>query len=259
VIYFEADTAAKEQWKSERKQRIKPTATSTPESQPESVSDPVAHVSGPEPMESPDRLDALHKRLSGYYEIYHYATARARRAISISLLHVNGINRRQGVINCEIHDHNSRRPYFHSLGRITALGGFLYWEFLPDQLDGMIYCCSYAPVGAKYPGCMLYGIFLTCAGGNTREYPVAARAVLRYLGETPEEAMENSIIEFGTVDRGAEELLLKRVGGYLPELKKGEAVRVTILEEVQAKIVPHIGNNVSPRAVPFVLKMPRMS
>jgi len=272
VDHFRADNGAYQKWKSDRKQRVSATEASTQHSgDSPAQSERAADVGNGGALQSPgtgddslsrpieprEMLIALHKRLTGYYEVYHYATTKRPRAISVSLLHVSGINKKGGVIECEIHDTNFNRPYFHNRGRIISLGGFLYWEFRPDQQDAIIYCCSYAPSGAKYPGFTVYGIFLTTEG-KTREYPVAARAALRYLGETPEEAAQNSIVDLRDADGSPEELLRTKVGGYLSDLKKGKFLRPDLLDMVQETIIPNINNQLSTRAVPFALKMPRV-
>jgi hypothetical protein len=256
---FAADKDAYEKWRSERKQRNSATETASVAQHVEGAS--LASHAGDgasQPAKPQDPLGALHKRLSGYYEVYHYATSKRRkRAVSVFLLHVQGINKSQGVIQCEIHDNNLTRPYFHQRGHITPIGGFLYWELRPEQQDAICYCCSYIPSGEKYPGFTLYGIFLTTSGDETREYPIAAKAALRFLGETPSDAVQNSVVDLKEADGEPEHLLRTRVGGYLSDLEKDRLLRVEVLKLINTTIIPRIDNEISSGATPFALRMPR--
>ena len=73
----------------------------------------------------------------------------------------------------------------------------------------MCYCCSSMPApGERNPGFTLYGIFLTTSGGETREYPVAVKAAVRFLGETPIDAMHNSAVDFTEAESGPEHALV---------------------------------------------------
>ncbi len=273
VEHFEAEKPAAEKWMSERKQRNsaipmnqqharqhgKGAAHVTEHVTSLELPSPLAdNQSAPQPAVLQNSLSALHRRLAGYYELYHHATSKRRkRAISISLLHVNGIDQTRGALQCEIHDSSFDRPYFRQRGHITPIGGFLYWELWPDQQDAICYCCSYIPAGENFPGFTLYGIFLTTSGDGTREYPVAAKGALRFLGEKPNEALQNSLVDLSEAEGDPEQLLRARIGGYLGDLEKARQLRPQVLKEVTAKIVPMIDNAVSESAAPYALRMPR--
>src|SRR6266849_1821283 len=199
-------------------------------------------------------LEPLNRRLEGYYDVYHFATSRRRKkAISLFLLHVGGIDLARNVIRCEIHDTSPDRPYFHFCGHIAPLNGFLYWELLPEQKDAMCYCCSYRPSGQKRINDTLFGIFLTTSGDNSRDYPVAAKAAIRFIGETASDAVKNSVIDLKVTDDDPENALKKGVGGYLEDFKKKKALRPEILQFITDDVLPNISNEISPRASPFAL------
>lgn len=249
VGYFEADRDEYEKWKSQRQQFV---------SEKDASAMHLGRDAPTGPSRSSDNIIALQKRLSGYYEVYHHATSkRGRRAVSITLLHVQGVKEDEDIIECETHDNDSSRRYFHHVGRIAPINGFLYWELRPAQQDAICYCCSYIPAGEKYVGSTIYGIFLTSSGDETREYPVATKAAMRFIGETPSEAVQNSIIDFQQTQDAPEDALRSRVGGYLPKLKKDRVLRANVLSEVSTTIFPRISNQIPLGAVPFALRMPR--
>jgi hypothetical protein len=171
---------------------------------------------------------------------------------------VKQVNKKLRCIECEIYDATVERKYYHYNGRISQIGGFLYWEFRPDQQDAVSYGCSFIPTGEKNPGFTIYGIFLTAAGGETREWPVAARAALRFLGETPDEAVQRSVVETKGHVEAEEELLRTKIGGYLPDLNQRGYLRVDVFEEIQKTIIPNITNEVSNADTPFALTMPHV-
>src|ERR1700730_1400779 len=76
------------------------------------------------------------------------------------------------------------------------------------------------------------GIFLTTSGDETREYPIAARAALRFLGETPMDAVQNSVMDLTQAEGEPEHLLRSRVGDYLSDLEKDRLLRPDVLKWV---------------------------
>jgi hypothetical protein len=107
-------------------------------------------------------LEQLYKRLCGFYELYHHATSkREAPKVSVSLLHVDGFDPTRSVIQCELHDKTQTRPYFHFVGHITEIVGFLEWSLGPAHELVLCRGYSYLPVGEKYPDFTLYGIFLS--------------------------------------------------------------------------------------------------
>jgi hypothetical protein len=244
---FEADPVEFERWKSERRSRVKPGSDSLFESSVPNT-----------PSLLDDHIRPLHRRLCGYYELYHHATSKHwTPAISISLLHVGDIDPNRGVLRCELHDTNRARPYYHLRGHVAPIGGFLYWELRHDTQDAVCHCYCYRPVGGKYPGFTLYGIFLTISGDEKLDYPIAARGAMRFLGETATEAMQNSVVDLRTAEGEPEKVLQSNVGGYLEDLEKNELLRSDVLETIKAKILPNIDNQVSADAAPFALVVPR--
>jgi hypothetical protein len=124
-------------------------------------------------------LEQLYKRLCGFYELYHHATSKRETPnVSVSLLHVNGFDSTRSVIQCELHDNTQTRPYFHLVGRITVIVGFLEWSLGPAHELVLCRGYSYLPVGEKYPDFTLYGVFLSLAGDDKLDYPVAAKGAL---------------------------------------------------------------------------------
>jgi hypothetical protein len=247
--YFEASEADEQKWEA-RKRSTQNAAVSA---------EPLANVdSTPKAPAASDRVEALHSRLEGFYEVYHHATSRRKKnEISIFLLEVRGIDHEHNAICCELHDKSLDRPYFYFRGRIVELNGFLYWELRTKQNDAICYCCSYVPSGEKYPGHSLFGIFLTTSGDDKRDYPVAAKAAIRFIGETPDEAIQNCVVDLKGLAGDAEELLKSRIGGYLADFKKLRLLRTEILESINSDIIPEIKNEIDARSVPKALVMPR--
>jgi len=81
---------------------------------------------------------------------------------------------------------------------------------------------------------------------------------LRFLGETPDEAVQRSIVETKDYSEAKEELLRTKIGGYLPDLKQRGCLRMEIFDEVQRIIIPNITNEVSKADTPFALTMPHV-
>jgi hypothetical protein len=78
-------------------------------------------------------IEALHQQLRGYYELYHHATAKASgSAISVSLIHIDGLDVERSAVRCALHDSNKSRSYLRLNGFITPKLGFLYWELAGD-------------------------------------------------------------------------------------------------------------------------------
>jgi hypothetical protein len=140
---------------------------------------------------------------------------------------------------------------------MSAMLMFLYWELRHEVLDAVCHCFSYLPSGEKYPGFTLHGIFLTIAGDDKLDYPVAARGALRFLGETPSVAIQNSIVELAGTDGKPEEMLKTRVGGYLHDLQQNEQLRSNIVSTVKTEILPKISNLISEKSIPLALDVPR--
>jgi hypothetical protein len=83
------------------------------------------------------QIDALHSDLRGYYELYHQATAKKfSNEISLSLMHIDGIDVQQSVVKCELYDNNKSGPSFQLSGRIAPRHGFLFWELGSNSLTG---------------------------------------------------------------------------------------------------------------------------
>jgi hypothetical protein len=137
------------------------------------------------------------------------------------------------------------------------VAGFLYWELGHDTQNAVCHCFSYIPSGEKYPGFTLYGLFLTLAGDDKLDYPVAARGALRFLGETPSDAIRNSIVDLGATPDKPDELLQTRVGGYLHDLQQNEQLRSDVLKAVTRDILPKISNVISKNSIPLALDAPR--
>jgi hypothetical protein len=102
---------------------------------------------------------------------------------------------------------------------------------------------SYLPIGEKYPDFTLYGIFLSLSGDGKFDYPIAARGALRFLGETANEAIRNSIVDLRAArEAEPEELLKNSVGGYMSDLQKRKLLRPDIFEQIEGAILPKINN-----------------
>jgi hypothetical protein len=203
-------------------------------------------------------LQQLHKRLCGFYELYHYATStRESPKVSVSLLHVNGLDAIGSAIQCELHDNTRTRPYFHLVGRITTIAGFLEWSLGPDYEVVVCRGFSYLPLGEKYRDFTLYGIFLSLSGDGKLDYPVAARGALRFLGERADEAIRNSVFDLRAAEAEPEELLKSSVGGYLGDLKERKLLKSNILKQIEETILPRIDNVISADAAPRALILPR--
>ena len=203
-------------------------------------------------------LQQLSKRLCGFYELYHNATSKNEGAkVSVSLLHVNGFDPARAAIQCELHDNSQTRPYFHLVGHVSAIAGFLHWAL--GLAPELIVChgFSYFPVGEKYPGFTLYGIFLALSGDDKLDYPVAARGALRFLGDTAYEAIHNSVFELRKGEGQPEDLLRSSVGGYLGDLQERKLLRPDVLNQIETKILPRIDNVVTADATPRALIVPR--
>jgi hypothetical protein len=203
-------------------------------------------------------LEQLYRQLCGFYELYHYATStRQASKVSVCLLHVSGFDATRSVIRCELHDNTQTRPYFRLVGHITTIAGFLEWSLGPDHELVVCRGFSYLPVGEKYPDFTLYGIFLSLSGDGKLDYPVAARGALRFLGETANEAIRNSIFDLRAGEAEPEELLKNSVGGYLGDSQERKLLRSDILEQIEATILPRINNVISADAAPRALTVPR--
>jgi hypothetical protein len=203
-------------------------------------------------------IDILYRRLCGYWELYHQSTSkRWASEISVSLIQVEGIDEERSVLECELHDGNRRRQYFHLRGHVTKIGGFLYWELRHEAEQAGFHGYCYHPAVERYPGFELNGIFLSISGDDRFDYPVAAKGVLRFIGETPTEAMRNSLIDLSAVEEDPRGLLQKRLGGYLGDLRLSEVVRPEVLTAVEADILPKINNLISADTVPRALTVQR--
>ena len=203
-------------------------------------------------------LEQLYKRLCGFYELYHYATStREAPKVSLSLLHVNGLDATRSAIQCEIHDNTQTRPYFRLVGHITMIAGFLEWSLGPAHEVVVCRGFSYLPVGEKYRDFTLYGIFLSLSGDGKLDYPVAARGALRFLGETANEAIRNSVVDLRAPEAEPEKLLKSSVGGYVGDLQERKLLRSDILKQIEAIILPRIDNVISADAAPRALIVPR--
>jgi hypothetical protein len=203
------------------------------------------------------QIEAMHKDLRGYYELYHQATAKKfSHEISVSLVHVEGIDLGRPAIKCELHDNNKSRPYFHLLGHIVPRLGFLYWELGSESLGVVCHAICYSLKGNKFPGATLRGIFMTVSGDDKFDYPIAAKGIMRFLGETPSEARENCILEISADDGSPQVLLQQRIGGYLSDLLRDEPVKPQVIKELQEKILPMISNVISADATPLALVFP---
>src|ERR1700722_2804038 len=108
------------------------------------------------------QIDALHEHLTGYYELYHQATVKKFASqISLSIMHVDGIDIERAAIRCTLHDNNRSRASFHLTGHIVPRLGFLYWELGLEPLGAVCYAICYGIKGRMVPGAILRGIFLT--------------------------------------------------------------------------------------------------
>jgi hypothetical protein len=203
-------------------------------------------------------LQQLHERLCGYYELYHNATSRSEAGkVSLSLLHVYGLDAHRGAIKCELHDSSQMRPYFHLVGHVRAIHGFLDWSLGLSQELIVCHAFSYLPVGEKYPNFTLCGIFLVLSGDERLDYPVAARGALRFLGESASEATQNSIVDCLKTEEGHDHLLKSGVGGYLSDLREQKLLRSGVLKFVETNILPKIDNVISTAEGPRGLIVPR--
>lgn len=203
------------------------------------------------------QINGLHNDLRGYYELYHQATVKAFSSeISVSLVHVEGIDLDRSAIKCELHDNNRSRPYFHLSGHIVPRLGFLYWELGVDSVGVVCHAICYGLKGNKFPGSLLRGIFLTVSGDDKYEYPIAAKGIMRFIGETPNEASENCLLELSADDDDLQAQLRQRIGGYLGDLLRNERVKPHVVKQVQERIIPIIRNAVSADATPFALVLP---
>jgi hypothetical protein len=201
-----------------------------------------------------DEVEALHEQLRGYYELYHHATGkRLAPAISVSLIRIGGIDLDRSAVRCEVYHSN-----LHLNGHISLKLGFLYWELAAASLGAVCYGISYNPkIIDKDPGWTIRGIFLTISGDNNFDYPVATKGAVRFLGEKAAEAAKNSIIDFSKHSGDFEDLLQKKVGGYLSDRLDSEQLNSNIVNEVKDKILPIISNMISKESDPLALMMPR--
>ena len=203
-------------------------------------------------------LEHLHNQICGFYELYHHATSKNEAGkVSIALLHVNGFDANRGAIRCELHDSRDPIAYFHLIGHVRVVLGFLDWSlgFTQDQI--VCHGFSYLPVGEKNPGFTLYGIFLVLSGDGKLDYPIAARGGLRFLGESASEAIQNSVIDFKQAEGEADNLLKKSVGGYLNDLQERKLLRLDVLARIETEILPRLNNTISADAAPRALIVPR--
>ncbi|MGY4433146.1 hypothetical protein ACVWWO_005623 [Bradyrhizobium sp. F1.13.1] len=204
------------------------------------------------------KIDIFHKRLRGYWELYHQSTSRRWASeISVSLVHVDGIDANQSAVRCELHDGNRLRQYFHLKGHVAKLGNFLHWELQHASEEAGFHGYCYYPTVEKYPGFTLFGVFLSISGDDKFDYPVAAKGALRFIGETSSEAIEHSIIDLSATSGDPAELLRKRVGGYLRDLQTNDVVRPEIFVTIERDILPGISNLISADSVPIALTVPR--
>jgi hypothetical protein len=262
--YFEASEADYQSWKSRRRSELVRSvgAQHSPHANETTKDTALPGVDHwiTKALAPSDRVENLHSQLEGFYEVYHHATSkRKKKEISIFLLEVRGIDRDHNTIRCEVYDQRLDRPYFHFRGHILELNGFLYWELRTKQDDAICYCCSYIPSGDNYPGHTVFGIFLTTSGDNKRDYPVAAKAAIRFIGETPDQAVQNCVVDLRDTVGDAESLLKNRIGGYLSDFKKERSIRPEILELITNDIIPEITNEIRANASPMALIMPRES
>jgi hypothetical protein len=203
-------------------------------------------------------INILHKRLCGYWELYHQSTSKRWASdVSVSLIQVEGVDAERSVLKCELYDGNRRRQYFHLKGHVAKIGGFLYWELRHEAEQAGFHGYCYHSAVDKYPGFELYGIFLSISGDDRFDYPVAAKGVLRFLGETPSEAMRHSLVDLSAVEGDPRDLLQKGVGGYLRDLQDSEVVRPEVLTAVETDILPKISNIISADTVPCALTVQR--
>lgn len=216
---------------------------------------PVAPTSGGTTGGQANKLEQIYVRLSGFYELYHYATSKREAAkVSIALLHVNKFDPTCSSMHCELHDNSGRKAYFHMVGRITEFGGFLDWSLGPTHDIALCHAYSYLPrFDRKKPGFTIYGIFLSLSGDERLDYPVAARGALRFLGETANEAISNSVVKLRLVDGNPEELLKNNIGGYLSDLLESNLLRSDVLKTIKSEILPRISNAISADATPRAL------
>ena len=260
--YFEATEADYESWKSRKRSELVRSVGAQPSAHANETTKDAA-LPGvdrriTEASAVSDRVEHLHSRLEGFYEVYHHATSkRKKKEISIFLLEVRGIDRVHNTVRCELHDKRLDRSYFHLHGHILELNGFLYWELRTKQDDAICYCCSYIPSGDNYPGHTVFGIFLTTSGENKRDYPVAAKAAIRFIGETPDQAVRNCVVDLSDAVGDAESVLKSRIGGYLSDFKKERSLRPEILKSITNDIMPQITNEIRANASPMALIMPR--
>jgi hypothetical protein len=97
---------------------------------------------------------------------------------------------------------------------------------------------------------------MTVSGDDKFDYPIAAKGIMRFLGETPSEARENCILEISADDGSPQVLLQQRIGGYLSDLLRDEPVKPQVIKELQEKILPMISNVISADATPLALVFP---
>jgi hypothetical protein len=140
------------------------------------------------------------------------------------------------------------------VGRVTEFGGLLDWSLGPAHDISLCHAFSYLQrFDKKSPGFTIYGIFLSLSGDERLDYPVAARGALRFLGETANEAVCNSILELRRSDGVPEELLKNNIGGYLSDLLESNRLRSDVLKTVKSDIIPRISNAISANAAPRAL------
>lgn len=200
----------------------------------------------------------LYKRLSGYYELYHYATStKEAQKISVCLLHIDGVDEPRSIIRCELYDGTQARPYFKMAGSVCENSGFLEWSLAPDGEPVRCHGYSYLPTGEKYPGLMIDGIFMSLSGDGKLDYPVAARGTLRFIGETADDGVRNSVVDLAAKTAAPDVLLKTSVGGYLADLRQSQLLRTDIFKEIETKILPKIKNEIAPDATPRALTAPR--
>jgi hypothetical protein len=203
-------------------------------------------------------LEQMYHRLCGFYELYHYATSkRETPKVSVCLVHINEFDPVKSVIKCELHDNSQTKRFFHLFGHVSEVGGFLDWALGLSADFVICHGYSYLPTGEKNPGSTIYGVFLALSGDEKFDYPVAARGVLRFLGETAVEAIRNSVVDLKVADEQPEKLLMTCVGGYLDDLKHRKLLRPEVLKRLEKTILPQIKNFIPANAAPRALIAPR--
>ena len=172
------------------------------------------------------------------------ATSKKRTPeISVSVVHVGDVDVPRSAIKCELHDSNRFRPYFRLSGHIRSGSCLPVLGIAAGYAGRSVPLLQLSRFRREISGLHPIRHLSDHRQRDKLDYPVAARGALRFLGETPSVAIQNSIVELAATDGKPEEMLRTRVGGYLHDLERNEQLRSNVLRalpKITESIMPQI-------------------